>query len=93
MSMLRSLVDYFRTDQKKSAVLAKERLQIILAHERVGRGAPDYLPQMKEELLRVIAKYVAVDREQIAVNLEKHGDYELLELNIMLPERQRPSNA
>ncbi len=92
MSLIDSLLAYLRGDEKKSAAVAKERLQIILAHERAGRGAdaPDYLPALQEELLQVIAKYIHIDRDMIKVQLEKHGDYEVLELNVTLPERPRP---
>ena len=91
MSMISTLLDYLRGDNKKTASIAKERLQIILAHERAGRGAsaPDYLPALQEELLEVIAKYIHIDRENLRVQLEKHGDYDVLELNVTLPETQR----
>ena len=91
MSMISTLLDYLRGDNKKTASIAKERLQIILAHERAGRGAsaPDYLPALQEELLEVIAKYIHIDRENLRGQLEKHGDYDVLELNVTLPETQR----
>jgi cell division topological specificity factor len=91
MSLIDNLLDYLRGDTKKTAVVAKERLQIILAHERAGRNAssPDYLPALQEELLAVIAKYIHVDRDMIKVQLEKHGEYDVLELNVMLPEEKR----
>lgn len=93
MSMIAGLISYLRGDEKKTAVIAKERLQIILAHERAGRGAatPDYLPALQEELMAVIAKYIHIDRDSINVNVEKHGDYDVLELNITLPEKLRNS--
>jgi len=89
--MISGLVDYLRGTEKKTASVAKERLQIILAHERAGRGAatPDYMPALQEELLEVIAKYIHIDRDSFKVQLEKHGDYEVLELNITLPENAR----
>ncbi len=91
MSMITGLIDYLRGNEKKTASVAKERLQIILAHERAGRGAatPDYMPALQEELLEVIAKYIHIDRNSFKVQLEKHGDYEVLELNITLPEGTR----
>lgn len=93
MSMISGLLEYLRGDDMKTAVIAKERLQIILAHERAGRGAatPDYLPALQEELLAVIAKYIHVDRELIKVQLEKHGEYDVLELNVTLPDGMRNS--
>lgn len=82
-----SLLDYLLGNRKKSAAVAKERLQIILAHEHNGRAdAPDYLPAMKQEILAVIAKYVSVEQDKINVNLDRQDDYEVLELNIVLPE-------
>ena len=91
MSLIDNLLDYLRGPEKKTATVAKERLQIILAHERAGRGAatPDYLPALQEELLEVIAKYIHIDRDMIKVQLEKHGEYDVLELNIMLPDEKR----
>jgi len=91
MSMLANLIDYLRGSEKKSAVVAKERLQIILAHERAGRNAsaPDYLPALQEELLEVIAKYIHIDREMMKVNLQHHEDYDVLELNVTLPDSNR----
>lgn len=84
-----SLFDYFR-DRKKTpstASVAKERLQIIVAHERGQRTQPDYLPQLQQEIIDVISKYVKIDREQVHVALENQDDCSILELNITLPER------
>jgi len=82
-------LDYFRAPSK-TAALAKERLQIIVAHERSqrdGHNQPlDYLPMLQRELLDVIRKYVVVEDEHIKIHLEKEGDYERLEVNITLPE-------
>jgi len=79
-----SIFDYFRfVRQKGSASLAKERLQIIVAHER-GKNT-DYLPLLQKELIAVIGKYVAIDASQIKVELEHSGDCSILELNITLP--------
>lgn len=81
-----NLMSYFRSQKKASASLAKERLQIIVARERTGRGGPDYLPLLKEELLNVIRKYVQVDPEAVKIALDREGDCEILELNVTLPE-------
>ena len=79
-------LDFFRNNRKTSATVAKERLQIIVARERLTRNGPDYLPMMKEELLLVVRKYIQVDDEAVKVQLDKEGDCEVLELNITLPE-------
>jgi len=81
-----SLLDYFKQNKKKgSASLAKERLQILVAHDRRGSG-PSYLPQLQKDLLKVIRKYVAVNNDAVSVQVEHDGDQEILELNIVLPE-------
>ncbi len=82
------LADYFRDRSRSgSAHVAKERLQIIVSHERAQRGGPDYLPTLREELLEVVRRYVTVDQEAVRVKLDRHEDRETLELNITLPDR------
>ncbi|WP_035051457.1 cell division topological specificity factor MinE [Andreprevotia chitinilytica] len=85
-----SILSYFFGEKKKTAAVARERLQIILAHERAGgRTTPDYLPQLQRELIEVISKYVSVNPEDIKVQLDKKDDFEVLEVNIVLPEAAR----
>ncbi len=83
-----SIFDYFRSKtQPSSASVAKERLQIIVAHERGKRHEPDYLPQMQQEILDVIRKYVAIDQENVNIQLENNDHCSVLELNVTLPDR------
>ena len=83
-----SIFDFLLSRKKTtSASIAKERLQIIVAHERGNRGQPDYLPALQEELITVIRKYVNIDQDQVQVALENQGTCSILELNITLPER------
>jgi cell division topological specificity factor len=82
-----SLLDYFRTSRPSSASVAKERLQILVAHERLSRNQPSYLPQLQKELLEVIRKYVNVDQDSISFSFEQDGNQETLELNIVLPDQ------
>lgn len=83
-----SIIDFFRARKKApSASLAKERLQIIVAHERGQRDEPDYLPALQKELVEVIRKYVKIDQEQVQVALDSKGSCSILELNITLPDR------
>ena len=85
-----SLLDYFRSEKKSSASLAKERLQIIVAHERAKRGTPDYLPQLKQDILDVIRKYVKVDSDAVNVQFEQNeDDLAVLELNVTLPDDEK----
>lgn len=87
-----SLLDYFKTNKPKTAVIAKERLQILVAHERSSRNQPSYLPQLKKELLEVIQKYFKVSEETISVSLEQDDERETLELNITLPDEEHFKN-
>lgn len=76
----------FLRNKPATASVAKERLQIIISHERSQRNQPDYLPKLQEEILAVMAKYVAIDKDQVNVNLQRMGDNAILELNITMPE-------
>ncbi|MBC7944696.1 MAG: cell division topological specificity factor MinE [Burkholderiales bacterium] len=89
MSLINSFIDYLRGSKPKSATVAKERLQLILAHGGGRRGIPEYLPALRHDLIAVIAKYVPIDPEQIKMDFNRQGDYDLLELNIVLPESSR----
>ena len=83
-----SIFSFFRSAPRPSAVQAKERLQIVMAHERAGRTGPDYLPMLQQELLAVIAKYIDIDQNKVEVKLDRGGDCSTLELNIELPARE-----
>jgi cell division topological specificity factor len=80
-----SILNYLKR-RSSTAKVAKERLQIIISHERTQRNTPDYLPQLQEEILAVIAKYVPINRDQVSVHLERMGDSAVLELNVTMPD-------
>ena len=84
-----SIFDFLKP-KKNTASIAKERLRIIVAQERTHRGAPDYLPLLQRELLEVIRKYVAVDGDEVKVEMAKDGDHDVLDISVALPE-DRPS--
>ena len=82
-----SLLSFLLGEKKKTASVAKERLQIILAHERTGRGpSADWLPALQRELVAVISKYVKISDEDIRVSLERQDDLEVLEVKIEIPQ-------
>jgi len=81
-----ALLDYFRSPKKNTASLAKERLQIIVAHERSSRMSPDYLPMLKQDILAVIAKYVKISEDQVSVEFDNTDELAVLELNVTLPD-------
>jgi len=83
-----SFLDFFLGEKKKTASVAKVRLQIILAHERGTRSIePDFLPALQKDLLEVISKYIKIDAKDIKVHLERDASMEVLEVKIELPDR------
>ncbi len=82
-----SLLSLLLGEKKKTASVAKERLQFILTHERTGRNSqPDYLPALQRDLVAVLSKYVNINTDDIKVNLERHNNLEELEVKIELPD-------
>ena len=84
-----SFLSFLLGEKAKTATVAKERLQIILAHERSGRTGADYLPALQRDLVAVISKYVKIDPNDIRVHLERQDDLEVLEVKIELPDVAR----
>lgn len=86
------ILHYFQRPQK-SAKVAKERLQIIIAHERGTRAKPDYLSALQKDLIDVIGKYVAIDKEAVKIEFDRQDGCSILELNVMLPDLSERENA
>ena len=76
----------FSGKKKTSAAAAKERLQILISHERQNRQGPDFLPDLQRDILDVVKKYVAIREDHVSVRLDRAGDASVLELNVTLPE-------
>ena len=87
-----SLFDLFRRPRRltQSAATAKERLQIVLAHERASRDSPDYLPLLKRDILASIEKYTSVDLSKVEVRIQRGIEVSSLEVNVELPS-SRPT--
>ncbi len=83
MSLLSFL---FNPKPKASASSAKERLQVIIARERNGLDGPDFLPALHKELIAVISKYTHVNADDIKLSLDRKGNLEVLEVNVVLPD-------
>lgn len=79
------ILEFFRRD--RSAAQAKERLQILVAHDRVGRESPDYLPLLQRDLIAVIGRYVEIDEDKLTVEFANDGICSMLAINIELPQR------
>jgi cell division topological specificity factor len=78
------LLDLFRR-RTDTAPVARERLQILLAHERAMSGRSDLALVLQEEILAVIARHIAIDRESVQVSLERGPVVSTLEIDIELP--------
>jgi cell division topological specificity factor len=85
-----SFLSFLLGEKKKTATVAKERLQIILAHERSSRSShePDYLPALQRDLIAVIAKYININPDDIKLNLERQENLDVLEVKIELPDKK-----
>ncbi len=71
--------------QGNTADAAKERLQILLQHERSDRATPDCLPQLQRDILAVIERYMRVNDDHVDIKLERGDELSTLEINIELP--------
>jgi len=77
--------------KQNTASVAKERLQIIIAREQSG-SHKNFLPQLEKELLEVISKYINIDQKDMKVSLNKQGDLEILDVNIVI-DNEKPRES
>ena len=77
------LFEYFR--KKTTAPVARDRLQVLLAHERSVIGKSDLLVILQEEILAVIAKHIAVDRDAVQIKLDRGSSFSTLEIDVEVP--------
>ena len=78
-----NIVSLFR--KRSSAPVARERLQVLLAHERVVTGKSDLLATLQEEILAVIAKHVAIDRDKVQIKMDRGDAVSTLEIDVEVP--------
>jgi cell division topological specificity factor len=76
------LLDLLFPERRNSAVIAKDRLKIVLAHERASRDAPEFLSALQKDLLDVVGRYVEIRDDTLRVNVGKSADTSLLEINV-----------
>ena len=84
-----SLLDMFKSNKESncSASVAKERLQILVTHERMNRtGGHDFLPAMQEDILKVVEKYMLVTKDNVSIRLDNDQQHSYLEVNVQLPD-------
>jgi len=78
------LLDLLFPERRNTAAVARDRLKIVLAHERASRAAPDFLPALQKELLDVVGRYIEIRDDMLRVNLARSGEASLLEINVEL---------
>ncbi|AXY21416.1 MULTISPECIES: cell division topological specificity factor MinE [Komagataeibacter] len=78
---------FFGRGNKTSAPVARDRLQILLAHERTGDGTEsDLLSKLHAEILQVIKKHIPVDQDKVQVKLDRGNSVSMLEIDIEVPQ-------
>ena len=75
----------------RSAPVARDRLQILLAHERAVTGKSDLIAVLREEIMAVIAKHFPVDQDGIKVKMERGEAVSTLEVEVEIPTPMCPS--
>lgn len=79
-----NVLSFFR--RRNSAIVARERLQLLLSHERkIVAGQPDLVSILREEILAVIAKHIAIDHDKVRVTMERRDTSSTLEVDIQIP--------
>jgi cell division topological specificity factor len=71
--------------RKASAGVARDRLQILLSHERTTTGRSDLVAILREEILSVIAKHISIDRDKVQVKMDRGESFSTLEVDIEIP--------
>jgi len=80
-----SILNFF-TRGRTSAPVARERLQVLLAHERALTGGADLAAVLKQEILEVIARHIPIDRDRVMVKLDRGDQVSTLEIDIEMPD-------
>jgi cell division topological specificity factor len=78
-----NLFEFFR--KKSTAPVARDRLQVLLAHERSAIGKSDLIATLQEEILAVIAKHIKVDRDAVQIKLDRGATFSTLEIDVEVP--------
>jgi cell division topological specificity factor len=86
-----SIFQFFK--RRPTANVARERLQILLSHERASAGQEGLVVALREEILAVIAKYVKVERDQVQVKVERNGETSILAIDVEMPAVPPPRVA
>ena len=78
-----NLFRFFSRNQ--SAPAARERLQVLLAHERASTGDSDLVNKLRDEILKAISKHMQVDDEKVSIKMERGAQVSTLAVDIEIP--------
>jgi cell division topological specificity factor len=76
----------FLTRNRSSAPVARDRLQVLLSHERALSGRPDLVAVLHREILAVIARHIPIDQDKVVVKLDRGSQVSTLEIDIEMPD-------
>jgi cell division topological specificity factor len=79
------ILDFLRRKKSKTSTVARDRLQVIVAHERQTSDQPSWMPKMQQEIMAVIAKYISIDNEALKVEMSNEDDMSVLEISVDCP--------
>jgi cell division topological specificity factor len=71
--------------RRRSAPVARERLQILLSYERAARGQADVLSVLWEEILSAISKHVTVERDNVQIRMDRGQSVSTIEIDVAIP--------
>jgi len=86
-----TIFDFFRP--ARSAPAARDRLQILLQHERVTAGASDLAALLRDEILAAISRHVDIPTDKVQVKMQRDGAISTLEVEVELPNPPRRKAA
>jgi cell division topological specificity factor len=86
-----TLFKFFKS--RGTAPVARERLQILLAHERISLGSCDLLAILRDELLATIARHIEFDPEKLTVKMDRAGSVSTLEIDVEVPSEEIAAEA
>jgi cell division topological specificity factor len=78
--------NFFEKKKPASAHVARERLSLVLAHERGERMGTDVIARLREELIAVICRHTSIDKDALKVSVEHRDSVEVLKVDLVLPE-------
>jgi cell division topological specificity factor len=79
------IFDFLRRKKSNTSTVARDRLQVIVAHERKASSQPSWMPEMQKEILAVIAKYISIDQKDLKVEMSNDDDMSVLEISVDCP--------